>query len=78
MHPLGTVGLGEARVHWQTLGCPSPWAVAAGPPQVLPVHRSAVAAAAATAAWAKDTLAGLTDSCTTLAVGPSLPHLLRR
>ena len=60
---LGTVGLGEV----PTLGRPSLWAPPAG-------RRSAVAAlaAAATAAWAEDTLAGLADSGTTLADGTAL------
>ena len=62
---LGIVGPGSG----PPLGRPSPWTSPG------PARRPALAAeltAAADAAWAADTLAGLADSCTTLADGTEL------
>ena len=60
---LGAVGLGEV----PTLGRPSLWHPTGGRPATV-----AAFAAAATAAWAEDTLAGLADTGTTLADGTEL------
>ena len=54
---LGVVGLGSV----PTLGRPSQWTSPAGRPAL-----AAALTAAADAAWAADTLAGLADSCTAL------------